>query len=306
MSSQPPLAFTKMHGLGNDFVIIDLRQSSVPPQGGRLPPHLIKALGDRHQGVGCDQLVMLNHPTLEGADVLVRFYNPDGSEAGACGNASRCVAKMECARLGRDAVTLQTARGLLPARRLEGGLVEVAMGRPLLAGSDVPLAPDKQGQATDFMTVEALGQQLEGGACSMGNPHFTVFSPLNLDEGQLAALGAALEHHPLFPERANIGFAKVIGPHRLQLKVWERGTGFTPACGSGACAAAVNAIRRGVVARDQPCEVAMEHGALLVDWPSDSAPVLMTGPAVTVFEGVLSPAGLAQQTGAAKGRSHHD
>ncbi|AQS92194.1 diaminopimelate epimerase [Gluconobacter albidus] len=258
------LSFTKMHGLGNDFVVIDARQNDPA-----LDTATIRHLCDRRFGIGCDQLVLLTLPTLTGADVHVRFFNPDGSEAGACGNASRCVVKF----VG-GAPTLQTAAGLLPTAR-DGDLVTVDMGLPHLDWQDVPLS-----QACDTLHLP-LPTPLDAAACSMGNPHATIFG----DASRAEALGAGLEQNALFPERANIGFAQMLSPTHMRLRVWERGAGLTLACGSGACAAVVNAVRRGLTERT--CTVTMDGGDLHITWRADGH-VLMTGPAVTVFHGTTA------------------
>lgn len=256
------LVFTKMHGLGNDFVIIDGRTTPIT-----LSATDIRTLCDRRLGVGCDQLVLLTPPTDPKATVFVRFYNPDGSEAGACGNASRCVSSL----LGNDP-TLQTRNGLLPTSRDHNGLITVCMGTPKLNWRDIPLA-----QECDTRHLPLY----DAAACSMGNPHATLFRPIE----DAATLGATLEQDPLFPERANIGFADVRSRTHIRLRVWERGAGLTLACGSGACAAVVNAARRGLVERQ--CVVTMEEGDLTINWQDDNT-VLMTGPATHVFTGTLA------------------
>lgn len=301
-------AFTKMHGLGNDFVIIDTRGNPTFKNAGLHPADLtpseitpaeITRLCDRRLGIGCDQLVTLAAPTRPGADVLVRFFNPDGSEAGACGNASRCVAAL----LG-GTPTLQTAHGLLPAVCLESppkeaasladhperqsALVRVRMGAPKLDWRDVPLAAPCD---TLHVPIEATGRKFDAAACSMGNPHATLFGGPGFIE-EAARIGAALENTPVFPERANIGFAEILSPRHMRLRVWERGAGLTLACGSGACAAVVNAVRRGLV--DRRCTVTMELGDLEIVWQEEggagnghsNGPVDMTGPAQKVFTGV--------------------
>lgn len=255
------LSFTKMHGLGNDFVVIDGRQNDPA-----LDITTIRHLCDRRFGIGCDQLVLLTTPTLAGADVHVRFFNPDGSEAGACGNASRCVAKF----VG-GAPTLQTAAGLLPTAQ-DGDLFTVDMGMPRLDWQDVPLS-----EACDTLHLPVH----DAAACSMGNPHATLFG----DASHAEALGPDLERDPLFPERANIGFAQILSPTHMRLQVWERGAGLTLACGSGACAAVVNAVRRDLTERT--CTVTMDGGDLRITWREDGH-VLMTGPAVTVFHGTTA------------------
>ncbi|MGE4521991.1 MAG: diaminopimelate epimerase [Acetobacter sp.] len=261
-------AFHKMHGLGNDFVILDERPAPLP-----LPPTRVAALAHRRRGIGCDQLVTLAPPTLPGADVLVRFFNPDGSEAGACGNASRCVADLLYRQQGLDTPVLQTRAGLLPATvDAASGLITVDMGEPRLDWRDVPLAT-----AMDTLSLPLPGAPA---ALSMGNPHATFF----VEDFSLLDRGAALENDPLFPERANIGLAIMLAPDHMRLKVHERGAGVTEACGSGACAAVVNAARRGLGAR--LCTVELDGGALRIEWAANNH-VLMTGPATASFEGVV-------------------
>ena len=254
------VSFTKMHGLGNDFIILDGRNTPLS-----LSTALISRLCDRRTGIGCDQLVTLSPPTRDGADVLVRFFNPDGSEAGACGNASRCVTAL----LGGNP-TLQTQNGLLPTSQ-ENGLISVLMGKPHLDWQSIPLAHDCD---TTHLPLH------DGAACSMGNPHLTLFRSIE----DATSIGPALETDPLFPERVNVGFADILSRTHIRLRVWERGAGLTLACGSGACAAVVNAARRGLVERT--CRVTMECGSLTITWQDDDS-VLMTGPAQTVFTGTL-------------------
>lgn len=262
------LSFTKMHGLGNDFVVIDTRHSRTV-----LSTDKIKHLCDRRLGIGCDQLVLLSAPTRDGADILVRFFNPDGSEAGACGNASRCVALY---LHDHPSPTLQTQAGLLSTSR-QGDFITVNMGAPRLNWQDVPLshACDTLNLPLDTITPHPAA------ACSMGNPHATLFHGTQDAE----TLGPILEHAPLFPERANIGFAEILSPTHMRLRVWERGAGLTPACGSGACAAVVNTARRGLTQR--ACTVDVDGGTLHIDWRDDGN-VWMTGPATRVFEGTLA------------------
>jgi diaminopimelate epimerase len=268
------LPFRKMHGLGNDFVVLDARST---PLG--LTPARAAALADRRRGVGCDQIIALE-PAGAGADVFMRIRNPDGSEAGACGNATRCVAALIAAEIGRRQVTVRTVAGDLPAEVHADGSVTVDMGVPRLDWREVPLA-----EAVDTLRLPlAAGPVASPAACSMGNPHATFFVP-DLDAVPVAALGPVLEWHRLFPERANIGFAEVVAPDRLRLVVWERGAGITLACGSGACAALVNAHRRGLA--DRRATVALPGGELGVEWQASDGHVLMTGPVATAFVGQL-------------------
>lgn len=266
------LPFRKMHGLGNDFVVIDARGRADP-----MTPARARAIGDRRRGVGFDQLVVMRDAA--DADVEVVFWNADGTTAGACGNASRCIARLVMEETGRDAVTLRSARGLLACRRA-GALYEVNMGPPLLGWAEVPLARE--------MDTAALDLPGRPGAVGMGNPH-CVFFVDDAEAAPVATDGPRWEHDPLFPERANISFAEIRGPDRIRLRVWERGAGETLACGSAACAALVAAHRRGLTGRR--AEIALNGGALTVEWAE--AGVLMTGPATLVGTGALAPEFLA-------------
>ena len=262
-----------MHGAGNDFVVLDARQAELP-----LSPAGVAAIADRHRGVGCDQLIVLEPPKGEG-DVFMRISNPDGSEAGACGNATRCVAALLMGESGHDRAMIRTRAGLLRAERGMTGLVEVDMGPARLDWRDVPLAREADTLALPL----SLGSVSAPAACSMGNPHATFFVP-SLDAIDPGELGPRLEHDALFPDRANIGFAQVLAPDRLRLVVWERGAGLTLACGSGACAALVNAHRRGFTGRS--ATVLLPGGELHISWRDDGH-VLMTGPVATSFTGTL-------------------
>ncbi|MBC7141989.1 MAG: diaminopimelate epimerase [Rhodobacteraceae bacterium] len=268
------LPFMKMHGAGNDFVIIDSRGRDAVTTAA-----LAAALGDRHRGVGFDQLAEIRDAA--GADYALDFWNSDGSRAGACGNASRCVADHVMAGLGRDRVSFTTERGTLAAVRRADGLVSVNMGAPLLDWEGVPLA-----EPADLLHLPIQG---DPAAVGMGNPH-CVFFVADAEAVDLAAQGAAMEHHPLFPEATNVEYASVTGPDRLRMRVWERGAGITLACGSGACATAVAAHRRGLTGRKVTLD--LDGGTLEIDWRADG--VWMAGPAAHVFDGVLTPAFLSQ------------
>lgn len=266
--------FRKMHGLGNDFVVLDARAGALPITAARAA-----AIADRHRGVGCDQVIVLE-PARAGADVVMRIRNPDGSEAGACGNATRCVGALVAEEGGRDRVVVRTVAGDLPVERLPGGLWRADMGPPRLRWDDIPLAR----KADTLHLPLAAGPVSDPAACSMGNPHATFFVP-DLDAIPVSELGPRLETDPLFPERANIGFAQVSAPDRMRLVIWERGAGLTLACGSGACAAIVNAARRGLTGRR--ATVTMPGGDLLMEWRETDNHVLMTGPVATAFTGTL-------------------
>lgn len=272
------LTFRKMHGLGNDFVVLDGRAA---PLG--LTSAQIVALADRRRGIGCDQLIILEPPP-PGADVFMRIHNPDGSEAGACGNATRCIASLIAAETGKAQVVVRTIAGDLPSEAMPGELWRVDMGPARLGWQDVPLA-----QEADTLHLPlACGPVADPAACSMGNPHATFFVP-DLDALPINDIGPRLEHDPIFPARANIGFVQVMAPDHLRLVVWERGAGLTLACGSGACAAMVNAHRRGLTGR--AARISMPGGDLLMEWRADGH-VLMTGPVATAFAGQVDPKAL--------------
>ena len=267
------MPFAKMHGAGNDFVVIDAREDGVR----RVTPALARALGDRNRGIGFDQLAEIL-PDAD-ADFRLVFWNADGSQAGACGNASRCVADRVMARLGRDQVRFATARGMLRAVR-EDGRVWVNMGTPQLDWAEVPLA---RALDTDRLPLDG-----EPAAVGMGNPHCVFFVP-DADTAPVTTRGPLVERDALFPQRTNVEFASLSAPDRLRMRVWERGTGVTLACGSGACATAVAAHRRGLTGRRVTLD--LDGGTLVVDWRDDG--VWMTGPVATVFTGTLDAGWLA-------------
>ncbi|MGV8988570.1 MAG: diaminopimelate epimerase [Cypionkella sp.] len=262
------LAFMKMHGAGNDFVVIDSRGREAV-----VTSALARALGDRNRGVGFDQLAEIR--SAQGADFALDFWNSDGSRAGACGNATRCVSNFVMRGAGTDRVDLVTSRGHLVARMGSDGRVSVNMGAPQLEWSEVPLA----------RKVETLHLPLPGDpvAVGMGNPHCVFFVP-DAEAVDLAKVGPVQEHDPMFPERTNVEFASVIGTDHLRMRVWERGAGITLACGSGACATAVAAHLRGLTGRKVRLD--LDGGVLEIDWREDG--VWMTGPVAHVFDGVLS------------------
>lgn len=266
------LRFLKMHGLGNDFVVLDSR-----PNGERTTPSLARGLGDRHRGVGFDQLAEIL-PAPDG--IALNFWNADGTRAEACGNATRCVAALVLDETGAQALSIQTARGALSARRSDDGMVSVNMGMPQIRWQDIPLA----------LACDSLHLPLDGDpvGVGMGNPH-CVFMVEDAEAVDVATWGARVEHDPLFPKATNVEFVSQLGPDHLRMRVWERGTGITLACGSGACAAAVAAHRRGLTGKCVSIE--LDGGTLVLDWRDDG--VWMTGPTAQVFEGTLSPDFLA-------------
>jgi diaminopimelate epimerase len=268
--------FIKMHGLGNDFVVIDARRAPLALDAARA-----RAIADRRTGVGCDQLIVMELPSNGRADVFMRIRNADGGEVEACGNASRCVADLLMRETGRPTCVIETAAGLLSCRGGSGGLVSVELGPVRLDWRDIPLAEPRD---TLHLGIAADGLE-DPVAVNVGNPH-AVFFVADAGAVDLAGLGPGLEHHPLFPERANIGIADVEGVDRMRLRVWERGVGITRACGTGACAAVVAACRRGLTGRR--VEVVLDGGPLDIEWRGDDR-VVMTGPVATAFRGVLDP-----------------
>jgi diaminopimelate epimerase len=264
------LRFRKMHGLGNDFVIVDARGGTNP-----VTPALARALGDRHRGIGFDQLAVIRDASGPEA-AQIDFWNADGSKAAACGNATRCVARLLMDESGRTAFDLATGRGRLRAEAAPDGLIRINMGQPQLTPGSVPLARD--------IPLDPLPLPGAPGALGMGNPH-CVFVVEDAEAVDLAREGPRFEHDPLFPESTNVEFVQVLGRSAIRMRVWERGGMITQACGSGACASVVVAARRGLT--DRSVDVHLDGGRLYIDWRDDG--VWMTGPTTYVFEGVLSP-----------------
>ena len=272
------LEFTKMHGLGNDFLMLDLVTQRV-----RLDEALIRRLSDRHFGVGFDQLLVVEPPHQPDVDFRYRIFNADGSEVSQCGNGARCFARfVRDRRLTRkDTLRVATASGIITLQIDSQGWVTVDMGPPRLEPSAIPFVADNA--ALDYR-IEVDGELYQIAAVSMGNPH-AVLRVDDVDSAPVATLGPRLESHPRFPERVNVGFMQVINRQEIKLRVYERGTGETLACGTGACAAAVAAMRWGLVDRD--IKVHLPGGPLRIRWSHDNASVLMTGPTARVFDGTL-------------------
>ncbi len=263
-----------MHGLGNDFVILDARETLVS-----LTPLQVRAIANRHTGVGCDQVIVIEPVDADAgnAAAFMRIFNADGGEVAACGNASRCVARLLMTEQSAWHVALQTAAGRLEAEAVEGGRVRVDMGVPRERWDEIPLAREMDTLHLDL----TAGPFSDPVAVNVGNPHAVFF----VDDAETAPLeeyGPVLEHGTLFPERANIGAAQVTGPDALRLRVFERGVGLTRACGTGACAALVAAARRGLTGRR--AAVQLDGGVLRIEWTEDDH-VWMSGPATTSFEG---------------------
>jgi len=272
-----PKDFIKMHGAGNDFVVLDLRRGGAAPTATEAV-----AIADRHRGIGCDQIILIGPSKTGVTDLGLVFLNSDGSESGACGNGTRCVADLLMKERGADHLALETAAGILDCARGRDGRVTVDMGLARTEWRDIPLA-----EARDTLHLGiGEGPAKDPVGVGMGNPH-AVFFVADVAAIPIEAIGPRLERHKLFPERANIGFAEVRAPDRIRLRVWERGAGLTLACGSGACAALVAAVRRGLTKRKATLE--LDGGTLEIEW-LENGHVLMTGPTAIAFHGTIDPA----------------
>ena len=272
------LSFTKMHGLGNDFMVVDAIS-----QPFRLGTDMIRELADRNFGIGFDQLLVVEPPGLPDVDFRYRIFNSDGSEVEQCGNGARCFARfVRDQRLtNKKIIRVQTAKGVIELRVGKGGLITVDMGVPELNPPAIPFAADRR---QELYTVEVGEEIVELTAVSMGNPHGVLLVD-NVDTAPVSELGPKLENHPRFPARANIGFLQILDRRHVRLRVFERGAGETLACGSGACAAVVAARLRGLI--DARVDVELRGGHLVVEWQGEGTPVMMEGSATSVFEGQL-------------------
>jgi len=276
------LDFIKMHGLGNDFVIIDGRDS-----GFSLSRNAVCAISDRRQGVGCDQFIIMEPPQTALADVFMRIYNTDGSESGACGNATRCVASLLMSEKATSHVIVETISGMLDCENIGGGLYSVDMGPAHLDWRDLPLS---RAIDTENLKIEA-GPLKNPVGVNVGNPH-AVFMVDNAEGIDLTVFGPMVEHDKLFPERTNVEAVQILARDRIRMRVWERGAGITQACGSGACAALVATARRGLT--DRKADVVLDGGTLHIEWMPDNN-VLMTGPVATSFVGNIDPSLLVSE-----------
>jgi diaminopimelate epimerase len=265
--AEKSLPFMKMHGLGNDFVVIDARAG-----GSVVTPALAIALADRHRGVGFDQLAVIENGA---SDAHLTFYNADGSTAGACGNATRCIARYLMDETGQTALSLSTERGVLFARDAGNGITSINMGHPQLEWQDIPLLEE---MGTLELPIEGTPT-----ATGMGNPHCTFFVE-DAEAIPLEQFGPRYEHHPLYPERTNVQVAQIIGANHIRMRVWERGAGITLASGSSSCATTVAAARKGLTGRTVCIE--LDGGTLEIDWREDG--VWMTGATMHTFSGVLT------------------
>lgn len=270
------LRFTKMHGLGNDFVVLDGVTQELA-----VTPEMARHLSDRHFGIGCDQLLVVEPPQRPDVDFRYRIFNADGSEVAQCGNGARCLAKfVRDQRLStRHSLRVETAAGVLELVAKGGNQYQVDMGAPRFEPEQIPLAAAARAPS---YRLDIEGRALEFRALSLGNPHAVLLVP-EVAGAPVAEIGARLGAHPWFPEGVNVGFMAIRDRHQIDLRVHERGAGETLACGSGACAAAVAGILGDLL--DSPVRVNLPGGALTIDWGGEGEPVFMTGPAVTVFQG---------------------
>jgi diaminopimelate epimerase len=272
------LKFSKMHGLGNDFVVLDGVRQPVA-----LTPEQLCYLADRHFGVGCDQILLVEKPTQAGVDFRYRIFNADGGEVEQCGNGARCFVRFvhEQGLTEQREIRVETLKGII-APRLEGdGNVTVDMGAPRFLPADIPFLADDD---VIIHLLDVADETLETSVVSMGNPH-AVQVVDSVDTAPVGEHGPLIERHPRFPQRVNAGFMQIVDRHAIKLRVYERGSGETMACGTGACAAVVAGIRRGLL--DSPVRVTTRGGDLSIAWGGAERPVLMTGPAVTVFTGEI-------------------
>ncbi len=270
------LAFTKMHGLGNDFVVIDAISQQV-----EFTQQQLRFIADRRFGIGCDQILLVESPRDAATDFHYRIFNPDGSEVEQCGNGARCFAHFvrDKGLSNKNEIPVGTAAGRILLKHLADGTVQVNMGRPQLSPAKIPFQAERQAATYD---LEVGGERLSIAAVSMGNPH-AVVQVDSVAQASVQRLGPLIEHHARFPNRVNAGFMEIVNPDHIKLRVFERGTGETLACGSGACAAVVAGRLQGLL--NSRVQVSLPGGDLVVEWRKESEPVLMSGPAATVFEG---------------------
>jgi len=269
-------AFLKMHGLGNDFAVFDARNGDIC-----LDSELARAIADRKTGVGCDQVIVIGRPRASGADAEMRIFNADGGEVESCGNAARCVAQLLLDEKDATSVRIATVGGLLVCSEAGAGLVTVDMGAPALDWDEIPLAHPAD---TNGFALNVDGTEHFASAVSVGNPHCVLFVD-DAEAAPVAALGARIERHPMFPARVNVEFVQALSRTKLRMRVWERGAGITRACGTGACAAAVAAHRRDLCERK--VDVVLDGGTLTIEWRAADNHILMTGPTTLVYRGEI-------------------
>lgn len=274
--------FTKMHGLGNDFVVIDAINQNIA-----LSAEQVRLIADRHFGVGCDQLLLVERPRLAGAEFRYRIYNADGGEVQQCGNGARCFARFvhDTGMTGSSNIPVETAAGMIYLQLEDDGQVTVDMGVPSFEPASLPFEADElDKEDTEYHQLVVNGEKYAIGAVSIGNPHAVLLVD-SVDEAPVTSLGAAIESHERFPERVNVGFMEVMDRSRIRLRVYERGAGETLACGTGACAAAAIGIHNSLL--DRSVQVELRGGNLTIRWQGDGNSLYMTGPAQTVYKGKM-------------------
>ena len=277
------IEFTKMHGLGNDFVVIDAINQAI-----ELSPEQVRFIADRHFGVGCDQLLLVETPVVADAEFRYRIFNADGGEVQQCGNGARCFARFvaDTGMTGNTEIPVETAAGMIHLKLEDDGNVTVDMGVPSFDPKSLPFEPVESGEDdAEYHQLMVNGEKYAIGAVSVGNPHAVLLVD-SVDEAPVETLGAAIEGHERFPERVNVGFMEVMDRSHIRLRVFERGAGETLACGTGACAAAAIGIHNSLL--DNTVQVELKGGNLTIRWPGNNNTLLMTGPAQTVYEGKIS------------------
>lgn len=270
--------FTKMHGLGNDFVVLDAVRQSI-----RLNADIIKRIADRNLGIGCDQVLVIEPPTDRNIDFNYRIFNCDGSEVEQCGNGARCIGRYikDQQLSGKKTLRIKTKNRVMEITTTTKNMITANMGEPSFIPADIPLDSEQQ---NDLYSIDINNSSLKIAALSVGNPH-AVLQVDNIDQADVETIGTLIQKHTFFPESVNVGFMQIIDRQNLALRVYERGVGETQACGSGACAAAVAAIKQGLV--DKTIEIELLGGKLTIEWQGEGQPILMTGPAETVFHGKI-------------------
>ncbi|WP_201534662.1 diaminopimelate epimerase [Psychrobacter ciconiae] len=286
------IEFTKMHGLGNDFMVIDLVTQRLD-----LTPELVQLLGDRHLGVGFDQLLVVEPPMRPDVDFSYRIFNTDGTEATQCGNGARCFARFVQARKlsFKQRLRVETASGIISLSTDRYGWVEVDMGKPKFEPDEIPFTPKAITKIQNAYHLDVAGTPVQLFVANMGNPH-AVIKVDDVLAADVKTLGKAIESHPAFPERVNVGFVQVMNQRHIRLRVYERGVGETQACGTGACAAVAVGVREGWLDEGEDIRAQLYGGSMIVRWQQGYS-VLMTGPTAFVYEGVFSPDGLMAQAG---------
>lgn len=273
------LKFTKMHGAGNDFVVIDGVRQEV-----YLTPEQLRMLADRHFGVGCDQILLVERSQNDEADFRYRIFNADGGEVEQCGNGARCFVRFvhDHKLTSKKAIVVETKSGLISPHLEDDGRVTVNMGAPIFDPARIPFESDSEAV---IQPLDVNGETVQISAVSMGNPHAVQIVD-DVAQAPVATMGPLIERHTRFPKRVNVGFMQVVDRAHIKLRVYERGSGETLSCGTGACAAVVSGIRRGLL--DENVQVATHGGVLNINWAGDGKPVMMTGPAITVFDGEIN------------------